>query len=72
MDRRKIAVRLMMLRGERSKAEVAAALGVSRSALGMYESGARVPRDAIKQAFARYYGVSVDELFYGENDEAAG
>ncbi|MCR5664249.1 MAG: helix-turn-helix domain-containing protein [Oscillospiraceae bacterium] len=64
MDRKRIAGRLVRLRGGRSREEVAAAAGISLSALGMYESGARIPRDEIKLALAACYGVRVEDLFF--------
>ena len=67
MDKKKVGGRLLQLRGERSQEEVAAALGIRQSTLAMYESGARTPRDANKLALARYYGCSVEALFFSEN-----
>lgn len=64
MDRKKVAVRLLLLRGDRSQEEVAAAIGVRQSTMAMYESGARMPRDEIKLALARYYGCSVESIFF--------
>lgn len=68
MDKKKVGGRLLQLRGMRSQEEVAAALGIRQSTLAMYESGARTPRDEIKLALARYYGCSVERLFFSEND----
>ncbi len=59
-----IAERLVAARGERTRQEVASAVGISLSALSMYENGQRVPRDEIKVALANYYGKTVQELFY--------
>lgn len=56
--------KLIALRGERSRFQVAEAIGISVSALQMYENGQRVPRDDIKVKLARFYGVSVEYLFY--------
>lgn len=64
MDRKKVAVRLLLLRGDRSQEEVAAAIGIRQSTMAMYESGARMPRDEIKLALARYYGCSVESIFF--------
>lgn len=64
MDRKKVAVRLLLLRGDRSQEEVAAAIGVRQSTMAMYESGARMPKDEIKLALAKYYGCSVESIFY--------
>ena len=65
MDRKRIARNLILLRGEKSREEVAKAVGISTSALAMYETGGRVPRDEIKMALANYYGKSVSEIFFG-------
>lgn len=59
-----IGQKLIMLRGQRSREQIAAALGISVSAMQMYENGRRVPRDEIKIKLADYYNVSVDELFF--------
>lgn len=64
MSKKTIGDRLLKLRGERRREEVAAAVGISRSALGMYEQGNRMPRDEIKVRLAKYYSVSVQELFF--------
>lgn len=61
-----IGKRLRALRGDRPRDKVAAAIGVSSSALGMYESNARVPRDDIKKKLADYFGVSIQQLFFDE------
>ena len=56
--------KLIALRGEQSRQTVAAAIGISVSAITMYENGKRIPRDEIKMRLAEYYGVSVQELFF--------
>ena len=66
MDVRAIRQRLIDARGGRSQTEVAKALGISVSALSMYESGERVPRDEVKEQLATYYGLTVGFLFFGE------
>ena len=40
------------------------ALGISSSAVNMYECGQRVPRDEIKISITEYFGVSVESIFY--------
>jgi DNA-binding helix-turn-helix protein len=45
-------------------AEVAAAVGISVSSLGMYETGARMPRDEVKLSLAKFYGHSVNDIFF--------
>lgn len=64
MDSEKIAQTLVELRGDRPRTEVASALGVSVSALAMYETGARIPRDETKRKIAKFYGKSVGEIFF--------
>lgn len=56
--------RLAALRGEKSQAEVAKAIGISTSTLGMYETERRMPRDSIKIALADYYGTTVQKIFF--------
>lgn len=58
--------KLKDLRGDRSRDSVAAAVGISSSALGMYENNLRIPRDDIKKKLADYYGVTVQHLFFTE------
>lgn len=60
----KVAERLQKLRGKRSRDEVAKAIGVSVSAIAMYENGERIPRDGIKLKLAEYYQKSVQEIFF--------
>lgn len=40
------------------------ALGISSSAVNMYECGQRVPRDEIKITIAEFFGVSIESIFY--------
>lgn len=61
-----IADTLRQLRGDTPREQVAAACGISLSALAMYETGARMPRDEVKLALAQYYGKSVGEIFFGQ------
>ena len=64
MDSEKIAARLIALRGKESRESVAKAVGVSVSAMAMYETGASIPRDETKKRIAKYYGRSVGEIFF--------
>lgn len=56
--------RLRALRGEKSLEEVAKATGLTRSAIFMYETEERIPRDENKVALANYFGKTVQELFF--------
>ena len=66
MDKKQIGLRLKDLRGDKTLKEVAVAVGISTSALGMYEIGQRVPCDPIKIALAKYFGTTVDAIFFAE------
>lgn len=59
-----IARRLREARGDTPRKEVCEAVGISVSALMMYENGKRIPRDNIKFKLAKYYNKSIEELFY--------
>lgn len=58
------AEKLRDLRGSRTQAEVAEAIGVSTSAYASYEQGVRVPKDHIKKKIAEYYRKSVSFIFF--------
>ena len=64
MNGAELGRRLRDLRGTIPRAEVAKAIGVSLSALTMYENGQRVPRDQIKVRIAEYFNKSVGEIFF--------
>lgn len=64
MDKREIGRRLTELRGEKTQKEAAKGLGISASALSMYENGERIPRDNIKIRMASFYGKSVGDIFF--------
>lgn len=66
MDAKKIGKRIRDLRGETSVPELANAIGSSVSAIFMYESGERIPRDEVKIKLARYFGVSIESLFFAD------
>lgn len=55
---------LRKLRGKAPRSAVADACGISISALTMYETGKRIPRDEIKVKLARFYGRTVESIFF--------
>ena len=55
---------LTELRGSKTRDQVASDIGISISALGMYELELRVPRDEIKIRLADYYHKSVQDIFF--------
>ncbi|WP_060803401.1 helix-turn-helix domain-containing protein [Negativicoccus succinicivorans] len=62
-----VGEKLVNLRAEKTQREVAEAVGISISALAMYESGQRIPRDEVKVRLARYFGASIEEIFFARN-----
>ncbi len=64
MDRQTIGMKLRALRGNATIETVSNSIGISASALTMYELGQRIPRDEIKIKLASYYNVRVDDLFF--------
>lgn len=64
INKKKIGDRLVKLRGDRSQEEVSRKLKISTSALRKYESGDRTPRDELKVKIAKFYGSSIQEIFF--------
>ncbi len=64
MNPKKIGQKLTELRGSRTQAEVAKALGISPSTYSMYELGERVPRDNIKIRISDYYKKPIHKIFF--------
>lgn len=59
-----IGKKLKALRGKKTQEEVAKDLGITKSALSMYERDERVPRDEVKVRIANYYNESIVSIFY--------
>lgn len=51
-----------------TQAQLAAAIGVSESAVGMYESGRRRPKDAVVEALADVFNVPKWAILYREDE----
>ena len=64
IDVNAMAKKLVELRGEKTQDIVAKDLNISKSALAMYETGKRIPRDLIKFRIAQYYNKSVPFIFF--------
>lgn len=58
--------RLIKARGLESRQSVADAIGISLSALQMYETGQRRPRDEVKVKLAKHYRTTVQDLFFAD------
>ena len=63
-----LGIRIALLRTEKglSQAELAQRIGVSASAIGMYEQGRREPSLDLLVQLARTFGVTTDYLLTGE------
>jgi len=64
LDKKLIGQRLVALRGKKSQRAIAERCNISVSALGMYETGKRIPRDEVKVALAKELGRSVQYIFF--------
>ena len=64
IKREKVSRKLRTLRGRRTLAEVAEAVGVTSQAVSQYETGQRMPTDEVKLRIAKFYGKTVDEIFF--------
>lgn len=64
LSSKEIGNRLCILRGNIPREKVADAVGVSVSAISMYENGERIPRDAVKVRIAEFYKKTVQEIFF--------
>lgn len=52
------------LRGDKTQEEIAQAVGVTKSSWAMYEREERIPRDEVKIQIAKYFGKSVQDIFF--------
>lgn len=68
IDSVKIGSRLRKIRTERGESveALARSIGVSNSAIGMYEGGQRVPRDEIKIKIAEHFDLPVEQIFFAK------
>lgn len=64
------ALRLSELRGDRTQADFADLLGISRASISLYESGARTPDGAVLRKIGEKLNVSCDYLL-GISDDPA-
>lgn len=60
--------KLKELRGDKTQQEVAEGIGITKSALAMYERDERIPRDEVKIRIAEYFGVSLLYLFFNGSE----
>jgi len=74
MFRNRFASRLKKLRNEAglSQADLASKIGSSTNAVGMYETGKRMPREDVLEKIQAYFNVSFDYLFGVSDDPKPG
>lgn len=59
---------LRELRGGKTQKEIAKDIGITKSAWAMYERGERIPRDEVKVKIAKYFGRTIEELFFAKKE----
>lgn len=66
VDSTKIGSRIKELRTMRGETaeDLARSIGISCSAVAMYEIGQRIPRDEIKIRIAEHFNVPVESIFF--------
>lgn len=66
MDAKKIGQKIKALRESKniSREKFANSVNISTSALSMYETGQRIPRDEVKLRIARYLETSIENIFF--------
>lgn len=64
MDSVVIGKRIREVRGDECVESFAASIGVSTSAVFMYERGERIPRDEVKCRIAKRANMTVQEIFF--------
>ena len=57
-------LRALRIKRKKTLQQVADEINVTKSALAMYERDERVPRDEVKVLLAKYYGETVQSIFY--------
>ena len=64
MKKKTTGQKLKSLRGKRSRKDLASELGVSVSAVTMYELDERIPKDEVKKKYAKIFNSTVEALFF--------
>lgn len=57
-------LRKLRLMKDITQQEIADKIMVNRASYTSYELGRRIPEDEVKYRIARYYGLTVDEIFF--------
>lgn len=71
MDRKRTADRILSIRTERgeNQEQFANAVGVTGGTISHWESGRVVPNDSHKKRIAYHFGVTVEWLFFSEDEK---
>lgn len=64
MNPKEIGQKLIELRGSRTQADIAKAIGVSAASYSAYERGERIPRDNVKIRIADFYKKPIQKIFF--------
>ena len=59
-----VGQKLKRLRGSYTQAQIADYVGVTVSAWAMYERDERRPRDEVKARIAKFFGLTVESIFF--------
>lgn len=73
MDAAQIGQKIKSLREEKNETveQLSSAMDVSASAITMYETGKRIPRDEIKIRIAEHFSVTVESIFFPNKQHEA-
>lgn len=66
MNSEVIAKRLKQMRGSKTQLEVSNEVGIKQNTYAMYETGKRIPSDENKIKLAKYFGTTVQQIFFDE------
>lgn len=62
----RVTLRALRRARDLTQAEVGRALGLTQSAIAHYEAGTRLPSLQMARMIAEYFGVSLDDIAFGE------
>ena len=61
-------LRKMRLAKDITQLQIAEIIGTTQANYSLFEKGKRIPSDEIKYKIARFYGLTVDDIFFKTND----
>lgn len=60
--------KLRRLRGNKTQAEIAKEMGITKSSWAMYERNERIPKDEVKIKIANFFNTTVESIFFAQNE----